>query len=429
MKERILFETQTTETRIDEFNRCRDRSWLSGEDETRFGVGSPQAAGENQKLPYDGLIHIGQQVFVQGEKNIGLTTKMFIGSSGNISHLAVRAAQLFGRHKMVPIEMVNDVTPLRVSLSISREEFQKLPEYRADSDIAEDVDRALWGDLVLRSTDYREIDTQVRDGVITLNGHVTTGMNQWRAETAVKDIPGILGLKSYLIPDDKLALIVAEAVGQVNTGGIGNIFAKVDNGFVLLIGEASSISIRDQVEQRVSEIPWVRGIVNELRISGSVSNFEDTRILQPLIGKELIFLDAVSVTVWKVIINPHNRRVVGILVLGQFPSPAADTRSLDNQDQIRSEQLKVLPVGSILHLTSSAGFIGMNSDETSKYEDYDSSQYVTPGENWLPPYPYCTEEVLFLAKPDLGTEELNDRALEKAVNRFDNEGGHIPEAL
>ena len=100
-------------------------------------------------------------------------------------------------------------------LSINREQFKELPEYQADSTIAEEVDRALWKDVVLRDTDYHEIDVRVRDGIITLNGHVITSMNQWRAETAVKNIPGVLGVKSYLIPDDKLLLKVAEALGQI----------------------------------------------------------------------------------------------------------------------------------------------------------------------------------------------------------------------
>lgn len=67
---------------------------------------------------------------------------------------------------MVPIEFVNEATPLRVQLFITREQFMELPEYQTDPSIAEAVDRALWNDVVLRHTDYYGIDVQVRDGVV-----------------------------------------------------------------------------------------------------------------------------------------------------------------------------------------------------------------------------------------------------------------------
>ncbi len=58
----------------------------------------------------------------------------------------------------------------------------------------------------------------------------------------------------------------------------------------------------------------------------------------------------------------------------------------------------VLPVRLILHLTRSAGFLLINSTETTQFEDFEPSRYITPDKDWLPPYPYCTDEVLFLSE-------------------------------
>ena len=41
-----MFETQTVQTRVDELNRCRDRSWLSIEDEKRYGEANPGNMGD-----------------------------------------------------------------------------------------------------------------------------------------------------------------------------------------------------------------------------------------------------------------------------------------------------------------------------------------------------------------------------------------------
>jgi osmotically-inducible protein OsmY len=404
-----MFETQTARIRLDKTNRCRERSWLSIADEKRFAAEDPvnTSANKNERVEieaddsitrFDGLIHIGQKVFLPEDQLIGLTTKLFLNLDGHLSHVAIRTAHLLGSHKMIPIASISDVNPSRVMLSINREQFNELPDYQADSTIAEEVDRALWKDVVLRDTDYYQIDVRVRNGIITLNGHVMTSMNQWRAETAVKNIPGILGFKSYLIPDDKLLLEVAEALGQIEQGTDARFFTKVENGLAVLVGEVSSLSIRDQAEQCVADIPWVRGIINEIHVPGIVLDAEEERFLQPLIGNEMLFKDSLPVTIHKVVINPHNRRVIAMIVSGRFPNLLKKDENTNFHGESNLERLVVLPVNLILSLTRSTGFISINSNEITEDQDYDPTCYTTPAKDWLPPYPYCTAEVLFLVQ-------------------------------
>ena len=164
------------------------------------------------------------------------------------------------------------------------------------------------------------------------------------------------------------------------------------------LGEVSSTAIRDQAEQRAAEIPWVRGVINEICVPGMVLEPEDQRFLQPLIGKEMLFKDGLSVTIQKVVINQHNRRVVAMVAKGRFPDALRQGQDEDDGGERSPERLVVLPVRLILHLTRSAGFLQINSTETTQYEDFEPTRYITPGKDWLPPYPYCTDEVLFLAK-------------------------------
>ena len=388
-----MLETQTEQYMLEETNRCRDRFWLSLDEGEGFVEANPVIDAQ-----FDGKIHTGQKVFLPGDQFIGRITRLFRKPGGQVSYIAVRTARLFGRHKMVPIASVSDVTPLRVLLSIDRDQFMELTGYPTDRFISEEVDRALWKDVVLRDTDYYEIDVQVRDGIITLNGHVITSMNQWRAVTAANNIPGSLGVNSHLIPDDKLTLMVAKALGNFEPVLGNQLFAKVENGLVILIGEVSSTLLRDQAEQCIADIPWVRGIINEIRVTGIVLDPEDQRFLQPGIGKELLFKDGLSVTIQKVIVNPHKRRVVAVVVLGRFPSPLSQELNFQNGEKTNLARLKVLPVSMILHLTRSAGLIRINSTEITENEEYDSSRYITPNQDWLPPYPYCTDEVLFLGE-------------------------------
>lgn len=404
-----MIERQMDQTGVDESSRCRDRWWLSMEDEQRFEATEPVVVGEYlgkleksesepSKVLFDGLISIGQKAFLPGDQLIGLTTKLFINASRHLTHLAIRTGGLLGHHKMVPITSVSDVIPLGIQLSLTREQFMGLLDYQSDTSIAEEVDRALWKDVVLRDTDYHEIDVQVRDGVVLLHGHVINSMNQWRAETAVKGIPGILGFKSNLIPDDKLTLEVAGALGRMGLDTGHKMFTKVENGVVVLAGEVSSTMLRDQAEQCVAEIPWVRGIINEICVPGIALNPEDQRILQPLIGKALLFKDGLSVTIQKVVINPHNRRVTDVIIKGRFPDSPRQENNAEYRGESTPERMVLLPVSLIADLTRSGGFIRISSEKTSEYKDYSPSHYLTPDKDWQPPYPYCTNEVLFLVE-------------------------------
>jgi osmotically-inducible protein OsmY len=397
-----MFENQLTQTKIDEIHRCRDQSWVSGEDETRSGEESHgelvRVGPKVTVIPLGELMIKGQKVYLPGDQFIGVITNIFRTPIGQVSLIVVKTARLFGRHKMVPISSISEVNPDCVLLSISREEFMELPGYQADSSLADEVDRALWKDVVLRDTDYHQIGVQVRDGVITLNGHVMTSMNQWRAETAVKKISGIQGVRSYLIPDDKLLILVAEALGQIDQADGTRLFPKVENGLTVLTGEVSSIALRDQAERCVAEIPWVRGVINEIHAPGIVLNPVEQRFLQPLIGSELIFKGGLPVTIRKVVINPCNRRVIAAVLWGRFPSLLQQEGEPEYRAESNPERLVVLPIELIQFLTSSTGFIQINSAETGKYIEYDPTCYIAPAQDWLPPYPYCTVDVLFLAQ-------------------------------
>ena len=167
---------------------------------------------------------------------------------------------------------------------------------------------------------------------------------------------------------------------------------------MVLTGEVSSTALRDQVERRAGEIPWVRGVINGISVSGIVLPPEDHRFLQPVIGKELLFKDDLSVIIQKVIINPNNRRVVAMVVKGRFPDALQQSQPGYRREERSPEQLMVLPVRLILHLARSSGFIQINSTDTTEFKIFEPTWYITPDKDWLPPYPYCTDEVLFVAE-------------------------------
>jgi hypothetical protein len=59
------------------------------------------------------------------------------------------------------------------------------------------------------------------------------------------------------------------------------------------------------------------------------------------------------------------------------------------------ERIIAIPMSAIRYLTKSSGFLKIDSAEAARYSDFDLSCFITPGEGWTPPYPYCTDDVLF----------------------------------
>ena len=354
-----------------------------------------KVTSEAADVQIDGLIHAGQEVFLAGDQFIGLVTKRFLNSGGHVSHLVVQSARLFGSQKLVPITAINNVSSSRALLSIDRKQFMRLPDYHTDTFIAEEVDRALWKDVILRATDYHEIDVRVRDGIILLYGYVTNRISQWRVETAVKDIPGSLGVKSYLNSDDSLLLKVAQALIDLEQIEGSHVFAKMQNGAVILNGKVISADIRDLAEQYAANVPYVRGVINNITIQGIDLEPEDQRFLQPVIGESIFFGEGLSGIVKQVIINRNNRRVIGIILQGQFPERHSKFASEEVDKPQTADKLAIIPVSVIEYLTKTSGFLNIDSAETTKYHDFESTRFAIPDADWIPPYPYCVENVRF----------------------------------
>ncbi len=393
---------QAAQTKLDEFNRCNDLVWTTAEHPNQPGLANPVEFGSlpvesaASQSGFAGLIRAGQSVFLTGNQSIGSITSLLPGDAGDVSYLVIRKAGLWGHHKIVPVALVNEVNPSSVCLSIDRSKFQGLPEYKTDATIANEIDSALWNDEVLRFTDYHEVDVQVKNGVVVLSGHITGVMNRQRIENAVGSVTGILAVRVHLVADDALLLKVAEALVQIELVEGNQVFANVQNGLVVLNGHVISAKDRSSAEQCAANIPSVRGVINRLAAPGIDLDAEDQRFLQPTIGEEIYFRDGPHGTVNQVIINRNNRRVVAMILQGQFSDPQQKSASMTSNETPPPDQLAVVRVSVIQYLTSASGFLTIDSTEKTKYQDYDPANFIAPEAGWLPPYPYCTDNVRFI---------------------------------
>ncbi|HLE91913.1 MAG TPA: BON domain-containing protein, partial [Anaerolineales bacterium] len=216
-----------------------------------------------------------------------------------------------------------------------------------------------------------------------------------RIETAMRAIPGILGIQNNLVLDDKLTLEVAASLGKLEHSYDCKFFTGASHGVVSLNGIVSDENVKLSAEKCAASNPNVRGVINHVRVSGDELELQDQPFLQPTIGETIYFLDGPSGVVKQVIINPNNRRVIAMTIQGKIADRRHELNSLTDGKARLPEQLVAVPMSVVRYLTRASGFLYINSNERNRYTDFDPGYFIVPNKDWVPPYPYCPDDVLF----------------------------------
>jgi hypothetical protein len=243
--------------------------------------------------------------------------------------------------------------------------------------------------------EHDEIDLHVKKGVVYLHGHIVSTTSQSRIEKALRTIPGILGIKNNLVLDDRLTLEVATSLGQLEHTYDCKFFTGASHGVVSLNGIVRDEAVKLLAEKCAASNPNVRAVINNVRVSGSESGLQVETFLQPAIGETIYFLDGVSGVVKQVIINPNNRRVIQLIIQGQFSGQKQNSGTLINDQTQVLENTVVIPVNLIRYMTSSSGFLTIKSTERTQYQDFNPLYFTSPQMDWVLPHPYCPGDVLF----------------------------------
>jgi BON domain-containing protein len=269
------------------------------------------------------------------------------------------------------------------------------PGQKTDAAMKASIDSALWKDDLLRAIESYGIVVHVKDGVVYLSGHIVNATSQRRIQNAIGAIPGILAIQNHLVLDDRLTLEVAGSLGELEHTYNCKFFSGASHGVVSLNGIVSDENVRSLAEKCVANNPNVRGVINNVRVSGSEPEAPEQPFLQPTIGENVYFVDGISGVVNQVIINPNNRRVVGMTVRAQFADQRQKLKSLNSGNAHLPERLVVLPMDVVRHMTKVSVFLNINSGESNRYKDFDPARFSAPKNGWKAPFPYCPDDVLF----------------------------------
>jgi osmotically-inducible protein OsmY/sporulation protein YlmC with PRC-barrel domain len=282
-----------------------------------------------------------------------------------------------------------------VYLSVQKHDLEALPDYGLDDALAAEVKAALWSDEILRNTDYNEIRVSVEDGIVRLQGHMSTWRNKTRAEESACSMVGVLGVENELVLDQDLANGVAQALGNDEHTRFAQISVGVQNGFITLNGRVDRADIREAAEAIAASVPQVRGVINTIQAPNVAIDPKEGQVWQPLIGKEVCATDMQLGHVERVIIDPRNRRVTAFVVRGNFPDSRAQDDYRSPGEDAQQERSVVIPIDAVRYATDSSVLLEVSGAEAAVYRSFEPADFISPRTGWTSPYPYCWEQVLF----------------------------------
>jgi osmotically-inducible protein OsmY len=147
---------------------------------------------------------------------------------------------------------------------------------KTDAELKKDVEAELNYEPSVNAT---HIGVTVKNGVVTLTGHVSSYTERWRAEEAAKRVSGVVAIANELdvkLPgisertDEDIAAACAAALKE-SYSVPDKVKCVVSKGFVELVGEVDWHYQKTAAELAIRDIPGVRGITNNITVKPRVS--------------------------------------------------------------------------------------------------------------------------------------------------------------
>ena len=171
-----------------------------------------------------------------------------------------------------------------------------------DRELQQDVLRELAWDP---SVDAAHVGVAVKDGVVTLTGHVPSYADKWASEKAAKRVHGVKAIANELevrLPgsskrtDEDIATSAVNALRANISVPAEQIKVIVENGWVTLEGEVNWQFQKDAAESAVRYLPGVTGVTNLITVKPRVSPNELKKKIEEAFRRSAEF-DAARITV------------------------------------------------------------------------------------------------------------------------------------
>jgi osmotically-inducible protein OsmY len=178
----------------------------------------------------------------------------------------------------------------------------EIPMSKTDEELQRDVRVALLWEPSVTAT---YVGVSVKDGVVTLTGHVPSYVEKVAAERAAKRVDGVKAVaneidvrlrESSRRTDQDLAVAAVKALNSKLFVPADRIKVTVNNGWITLEGDVKWQFQRRAAERAVRNLPGVRGISNNIKIASHVSPADLQSKIEAALKRQAV-IDAQHITV------------------------------------------------------------------------------------------------------------------------------------
>ncbi len=211
------------------------------------------------------LLDSKSSVEVEGTSSHGTAMLVAIHpSDAQLAYLVAHAVRA-GKDSMFSADVIKTFAMGRVVVVLTNEALQKLPAYRSDSELRQEVEQALF-DLTLLHVDFPGMIVRVLDSVLYLDGNISSSLRGDLVVDQAWGVEGLLEVKNQLVGDDRLAADLAMALGhdpRTQDVPVG-VYPRL--GVVRLSGAVHNEAQKATIGEIARKFPGVRSVVNDVII-------------------------------------------------------------------------------------------------------------------------------------------------------------------
>jgi osmotically-inducible protein OsmY len=182
--------------------------------------------------------------------------------NGEVAYIVVHNLR-DGQDTFIQAAFVTALEAGHIVIDVPEATLKGLPPYRSDTVLQREVENILY-DFTPLHIDLKGITPRVLDGVLYLDGNISSSLRGDIARDQVEGVPGLVEIKNNLIGDDKLANDLAMALGRDPRTRELPIGVYPRLGVVRLSGAVHNGQQKNAAGEIARSFPGVRSIINDL---------------------------------------------------------------------------------------------------------------------------------------------------------------------
>ena len=186
--------------------------------------------------------------------------------SMSVTHLIVKRQWPATLTRLLTLDILDEMSPWRLSAGIRLSDLPDLPTYRPDPDIERDVWDALAESERLSLTDLQGIGVTVTDGTVILKGNVRDPITVTDVSRLIREVIGVAEVDVRLVSDQTINLVAASSIAALDPKLPDTVEIRTHLGSVGLRGYVTTSQLHEAILSTVREVNGVRAVEDSIEV-------------------------------------------------------------------------------------------------------------------------------------------------------------------